>query len=246
MSSGAADAALGQHALQLGQVGRRQRPVHPQLVDRDVVLVLRAGRPAPWPGTARSSSAAVEAGQLDVRLGAHLVLEVGVDRLALLLARSASPGRAAAAAPSPASAPSRPATTRRSARPGSAPSARCTIGMARLLLQQPGDRLHLVAQARRSPARRAAAPAAGCSISRSNRFASSSSASSSDGSPATSCASSAEASAGKRRPRLGLGVLLDQPPLRPDDEVVQVHRRDFALQQLGSRRRTCASLVGSA
>ena len=130
MSSGVADAALGEHALQLGEVGRRQRLVHPQLVDRDVVLVLPRGTLAPWRGTRSKSVRAGEAGQRRPPSRRpsgprSRCRPACACRFSMSLTRAA-----AACARSPASARSRPATTRRSARPGSAASARCTIGIA--------------------------------------------------------------------------------------------------------------------
>ena len=67
-------------------------------------------------------------------------------------------------------------------------------------------------------------------------MASSSSGSSSDGRPATSCDSSDERLRRQDSPGLGLGVLLDQAPLRPDDEVVEVHRGHFPVQQRARSR----------
>ena len=72
-------------------------------------------------------SGASKPGQVDRRLVAHLVLEVGVDRLALLLVDELHE-RAEPLARAPASASSRPATTRRPGSPGSAGAAAAPSG----------------------------------------------------------------------------------------------------------------------
>ena len=70
-------------------------------------------------------------------------------------------------------------------------------------------------------------------MSRSNRLASSGSGSNSAGSPATRGPALPIASRVNDVPRFGFGISLHQPPLRPDQEVVQVHRRHFAMKRLG-------------
>ncbi len=106
----------------------------------------------------------------------------------------------------------------------------------RLLLQQAGDRLDLVAQPLESRARTRSRASCRLRIRRSNRFASSASASSSAAGPRPRCASSPSRSRATASSHAsGLGVLLDQPALRPHDEVVEVHRRDLAVQRCGQR-----------
>ncbi len=184
-----------------------------------------------------------EAGQVHRCLVAHLVLEVGVDRLALLLLdqldQRAEPLADALQ------------HRQRHVLPP-------LVGLhvldqrqllphhrdARLFLQQPGDRLHLVAQPLEAPAPREAPRAAGSAASRSNRLASSSSGSSSDGRPATSWASSASASSDRAVHASALRVLLHQPALRPHHEVVEVHRRHLAVQQLRRDPRAARPSLG--
>ena len=76
------DPGVQHHAFQFSKVRCRQRLVQPQLVNGDVVLVRLEELPR-LRQELRAVGHVRNSGSVNGGLGAHLVLEVGVDRLAL-------------------------------------------------------------------------------------------------------------------------------------------------------------------
>jgi hypothetical protein len=223
---GPADAALDEHPLQFGEVADGQRAVHPKLPDRGVILVL-AQEGLSLGAELLEDPAGGEAGQLDLHLRPHLVLEVGKHDPALLLLNEL--GQIA-----------KPTPHKLQHRNGHVDPPLVGLNFldeshlganhrdGRLLLEQAGDGLDPVAktlEARRGPEQaqlqvedQEIEPlrffGLGVQLRRETGHA---------------LSQLAHVRAGQGRPGFAFGVSLHQPPLRPDEEVVEVHRGHFAV-----------------